>query len=102
MIIGVESCWAIWMPAEALVAPGPRRHKADARPSGDLADGFRHHRRTTLMAADGNKNAAVAQCIQHRKEAFAGNAEHVLDAVDDELLDQRCGSGSAGDGLVHQ
>ena len=24
MIIGVESWWAMWMPAEALVAPGPR------------------------------------------------------------------------------
>jgi hypothetical protein len=24
MIIGVESCCAIWMPADALVAPGPR------------------------------------------------------------------------------
>ena len=23
-IIGVESCMAMWMPAEALVAPGPR------------------------------------------------------------------------------
>ena len=24
MIIGEESCMAIWMPADALVAPGPR------------------------------------------------------------------------------
>jgi hypothetical protein len=24
MIIGDESCWAIWMPDDALVAPGPR------------------------------------------------------------------------------
>ena len=78
------------------------RDEADARPSRDLADRLRHHRRTAFVTADGHGDAAVAQRIQHGEKTLAGNAEHMLDAVDHELLDQRRGGGSARCVLVHR
>ena len=54
------------------------------------------------MTTDGNRNATVSKRIQNRKKAFTRNAEDMLDAVDQELLDKRCGSGSARCGLVHK
>ena len=45
MIIGDESCRAMWMPAEALVAPGPRVTKQMPGRPVDLADRLGHHRR---------------------------------------------------------
>src|ERR1700694_2195818 len=54
------------------------------------------------MAADGNCNVAVAKRIQHRKKAFTGHAEDMLDAVDQKLLHKRCGGGSARCVLMHR
>jgi hypothetical protein len=77
------------------------RDKADTRSTGNLADRFRHHGGAAFMTANGNGDAAVAKRIQNRKKALTGNAEDMLDAIDQELIDQRCGSGSARYGLVH-
>ena len=84
----------MWMPAEALVAPGPRVTKQMPGRPVDLADGFRHHRRAALVAAHGDGDVAVVKRIEHGEIAFAGHAEGVLDAVDDQLVDQHLGGGT--------
>ena len=53
------------------------------------------------MTADRDCDAAVAKRVQHREKAFAGHAEDMLDAVDHELIDKRCGGGSVRGWLVH-
>ena len=93
-IMGVESCWAIWMPAEALVAPGPRVTKQmPGRPVG-LAIGFRHHRGAAFIAADRDLDAAVVKRVQHREIGFAGHAEDMADALGDQLFDQHLRGGA--------
>ena len=89
------------MPADALVAPGPRVTKQTPGRPVTLPIGLRHHRRAALVTADRHGDAAVAERIQHGEKALAGNAEHMLDAVDHELFDQRRGGGSARCVLVH-
>ena len=92
MMSGVESCLAMWMPADALVAPGPRVTKQmPGRPvalptaSAIMAAPPSWRQVVTVMRR-------VAQRIEHRQEAFAGHAEHMLDAVGDKLVDQHlCG-----------
>jgi hypothetical protein len=96
MISGVESCCAIWMPADALVAPGD---EADAGCSGRLADRFRHHGGAAFLAADRDRELAVMKGVEHRQVAFAGHAEDVAHAVDHELIDQHFGRGP---GLVER
>jgi hypothetical protein len=46
------------------------------------------------MTANGNGDAAIAKRVQNRKKALAGNAEDMLDAIYQELIDQRRGTGS--------
>ena len=92
-ISGVESCIAMWMPGEALVAPGPARHEADAGAAGELAVGLRHHRRAALLAADGDVDRGVVQRVEHGEVALARHAEEVIDAVDDELVDEDLAAG---------
>jgi hypothetical protein len=43
------------------------------------------------MSADGNGDVAVVKRIKCRDIALAGNAEHVLHAMDEELIDQDLG-----------
>ena len=93
-IIGVESCCAMWMPGDALVAPGPARDEADARPAGRLADRFRHHRGAAFLAADRHGDVAVVKGVEHGEIAFAGHAEDVANAVVDQLIDQHLGGRS--------
>ena len=102
MIIGVEILLGDMDARRSIGRARPARDKANARSTGDLAHGFRHHGGATFMTADGNRNAAVSKRIQNRKKAFTGNAEDMLDAVDQELLDKRCSGGSARCGLVHE
>ena len=94
MISGVESCCAMWMPGDALVAPGPRVTKQTPGPPGRLADRFRHHRRPALLAADGDGDVAVVEGVEHGKIAFARDAEDMTHAVVDQLVDQDLGGGT--------
>ena len=93
-ISGVESCLAMWMPGEALVAPGPRVHEHDAGPAGDLADRLRHHGGAALLPADGELDRPVVERVERREIALARHAEHVLHAVHDELVDQNFAAGA--------
>ena len=78
----------MWMPGEALVAPGPRVTKADAGAAGGLADRLRHHRRAALLPADRERDLAIVKGVERREVALARHAEHMLHAVGDQLVDQ--------------
>ena len=79
-IIGVESCWAIWTPAAALVAPGPRVTKQ--MPGRPVALPWA----SAIIAAPPSWRQTVTamplsdQRIQHRQIAFARHAEDVAHA----------------------
>ena len=97
-IIGVESWYAVCTPIEALVAPGAARDEADARPAGELAVGVGHEGGAAFLAVDDQADAArVVQRVEHREVALAGNAERVVDAVDQQLVDENAAAGASHD-----
>ena len=98
----MESCFAIWMPADALVAPGPRVTKQMPGRPVSLADRFRHHRGAALLAADGHRDVAVVERVERREIAFARHAEHMVHAVDDQLVDQDFAAGAGAVIAAHQ
>ena len=79
---------------EALVAPGPRVTKQMPGRPVSLPCGLRHHGRAALLPADGDGDVGVVQRVEHREKAFARHAEQVLDAVDDQLVDQDLAAGA--------
>ena len=93
-IIGEESCWAIWMPADALVAPGPRVTKQMPGRPVSLPTASAIIAAPPLLAADGDLDVAVVKRVEHGEIALAGHAEHVADALDDQLVDQHLGGGA--------
>ncbi len=83
------------MPADALVAPGPRVTKQMPGLPGRLADGFGHDGRGALVAADRDLDGGVIdEGIERRQEAFARHAEHMGDAVHRQLVDQDFAAGA--------
>src|SRR6202030_1592984 len=56
--------------------------EADARPAGGLAGRFRHHGGAALLAAYGEREITIMECIENREIALAGHAESVAYAVD--------------------
>ena len=72
-------------------AAGAEHHTG---PAGDLADGLRHHGGAALLAADGELDRPVVEGVERREIALARHAEHVLHAVDDELVDQDFAAGA--------
>ena len=66
----------------------------DARPAGDLADRLRHHGRAAFLTADGELDRPVVERVQRREIAFARHAEHVLHAVNEQLIDQNFTAGA--------
>ena len=84
----------MWMPARGVGGARSAGDEADAGAAGHLADGFRHHRRAALVAAHGDGDVAIVKRIEHGEIAFARHAEGVLDAVDDQLVDQHLGGGT--------
>ena len=85
---GVESCLAMWMPAEALVAPGPRVTKQMPGRPVALPMRFGRHRRAALVAADGELDVAVVEGVERGEIAFPRHAKGVAHAVDDQLIHQ--------------
>ncbi len=70
----------------------PAGDETDARAAGRLAHRLRHHRGAALLPAHGNGNVAVVERVDRSEIAFARHAEHVLDAVNAQLIDQNlCG-----------
>ena len=89
----MESCRAMWMPADGIGGAGPAGDEADAGPAGGLADRLRHHRGAALLAADRELDRAVVHAVERREIAFARHAEHMAHAMDDELIDQDLAAG---------
>ncbi len=67
---------------------GAAGHHADAGFAGQLAVGVGHHGRAAFLAANRDLDVRVVQAVQHREVAFTGNAENVLDALGNQLVDQ--------------
>ena len=73
----------------------PAGHEADAGRAGQLAVGFRHDRRAALLACGHDMDLRhVDKGVQNGEIAFAGHAEHALDAVDAQLVDKDLSAGS--------
>ena len=70
---------------------GPAGDETHARAAGRLADRLRHHRGAALLPAYGNRDVAVVKRVDRGQIAFARHAEHVLDAVNAQLIDQNFG-----------
>ena len=66
----------------------PARDKADAGSASGLADRLGHHGGSALMAADGERDLAVMKRVKRGEIAFARHTEHVLHAVNRQLVDQ--------------
>jgi hypothetical protein len=60
----------------------------DPRPAGELSVGVGHVRRAGLVPADHVAEVGVAQRVEHRQVALAGDAEEAVGAVDPELVDE--------------
>ncbi len=96
--IGVESWWAVCTPIDALVAPGPRVTKATpgwpvslAYASAMKVDPDSCRLTTSLIMS-----RAVVQRVKHGKIAFARHAEGVIDALDQQLINEQAGAGAGG------
>ena len=72
----------------------PAGDEDHARPAGRLADGLRHHAGAAFLSANRHREVAVMERIEHREIALAGHAEHVLHAMDAQLIDQHLGGGA--------
>ena len=62
--------------------------ETNAGTAGRLAHGLGHHRRPTFLPAYGDGNVTVAKRIDGGEITFARYAEHMLDAVNAQLIDQ--------------
>ena len=63
-------------------------HEGDARPPGQAAGCFRHQRRARFLPRDGELDRDIMQRVEHGEIGFAGHAEHMLDALRHELIDE--------------
>ena len=61
---------------------------ANAGFAGELALGIGHHGRAAFLPADSHFDVHVDKRVEHRKEAFTGNAENVPHAVRHKLADE--------------
>jgi hypothetical protein len=69
-------------------AAGDEHH---AGAPGGLADRLRHHAGAAFLAAYRDGKLAVVECIEHGEIALPGDAKHVLDAMNAQLVDQHLG-----------
>ena len=92
-ISGVESCMAMWMPADALVAPGPRVTKQMPGLPVSRAVAVGHHRGAAFLAADDGADRRIVQRVEHGEIAFARHAIDAVDAVGLERLDDQLSAG---------
>ena len=67
----------------------PPRHEADPGLAGRLAISVGHHRGAGLVATDRKWEAALVAGVQHGQIAFARHAIGTVDAVDQQLIDER-------------
>ncbi len=64
--------------------------------TGELGVGVGHERSARLMARDDQLDhlARVVECVEHADIALARHAERVIDALDQELVDEDAGAGA--------
>ena len=69
---------------------GRARDEADAGAARELAVGLRHHRGSALLPRRDEADRAVraVQRVEHREVALAGDAEHEVDALRAQAVDQ--------------
>ena len=67
---------------------GAARDEAHARPARQSTHRRRHHRRARFLPADRDRDAGIIKRIEGREIGFAGNAEHPVDALGDQLIDE--------------
>ena len=79
----------------------PARDETDAGPPRRLAHGLGHDRRPGFLPAHGDLDRPIMKRIEDREIALPGHAEHVLDALNDQLIDQNLCRRAAGDRRVH-
>ncbi len=77
------------------------RDEAYAGPARRLAIGVGHHRGAALVAADGDVDVAFVAGVERREIALARNAEYMIDAVHDQLIDQNLRRRLVEESLVH-
>jgi hypothetical protein len=96
MTIGIESWNAVWMPMDALVAPGPREH--DARLARQSRVGIGHECGAGLVPRDDELDhlAPFVEGVENREIALARDAERVVHALDQQLVDEDAGAGARG------
>ena len=95
-IIGDESCVAAWMPTAAFDRARSARDERNAGPSDQLAVRLRHVRGAAFVPAYDERQplADVVQRVEHGEVAFAGNAERVRRALDQQVGDENLAAGS--------
>ncbi len=71
----------------------PTGDEANARPPCCLAHGLRHHRRSALLTADGERDVAVVERIESCEVALARHAEGMPHAMRDQLIDEDFAAG---------
>jgi hypothetical protein len=75
---------------------GAAADEGDAGPAGDLGVAYRHEPGAALVPAyDGLDGVAVMQGIQRREVAFARDAEHAVDAVGGETVNEKVRSATS-------
>ena len=96
-IIGAESP-AVWTPVAAWGGARAAGDHADPRPAGQLAVRRGHvgGRRLVPAGDDVDAVALVPEGVENGEEALAGHAEHVGDAVGEEVLHEALGGGHWG------
>ena len=94
-IIGVESWKATWTPAAGVGRARAAGDEGDAGAAGHLAVGVGHVGDPAFLAADDRVDLGrVMERVEHREEAFAGNGENAVAALDPELVDEDLAAGA--------
>ncbi len=89
--------WALAIGVTMFVAPGPLGHDRYSRPTGRERVSLGHVSRTLLVAHEDVSDRRVDERVVDRQDRAAGQAEHHVDALALEALDQGLGSGEFHD-----
>ena len=75
---------------------GAARDEADAGPAGEPSFAIGHHGGAAFLAADDGVDGGIVQRVEHGEIGFARHAEHALDAVGFQRLDDQFSAGLHG------
>lgn len=86
-ISGVEIVLRYEHPAEGVRRTWTARDETYTGLARRLAIGIRHHRGSAFVTANCELQFPFVKGVENRKITFAWNAEHMVDPVDDQLID---------------